>query len=158
MTIADPAGENPPVAAPITACVALSRLAGELLRAAPDLTPRLFLIHFARQAAGIDEGLDGIFDLLKGGENRIPGRGFCSEFDDGSEGQARHFAGIVDSVVRFGPDPTEWTSVNVRRDAADSPDGRLTEAAIRFADGVLQGEIALRDAEDWIRCMICCPT
>jgi len=58
-------------------------------------------------------------------------------------------------VTVFGPDRTLWLSVHVRRDAPDSPDGRLTDLGVEFATGVLEGTLPEAQAGDWIRQHVC---
>jgi hypothetical protein len=96
-----------------------------------------------------------VVGLLMGGRSRVRGGGFRPELRDHSSGQTRHFAGIARAVTVLGADRTRWVSVHVRRDAPDSPDGRLTELAIDFATGVLDGSLALDRTGDWIRERIC---
>ena len=55
----------------------------------------------------------------------------------------------------LGPRSTEWLSVHVRRDAPDSPDGRLTTLAVQFASALLGDTLATPDAGDWIREHVC---
>jgi hypothetical protein len=90
-----------------------------------------------------------------GGRNVIAGRGWRAEYSDGSRGQARHFAGIAAATLRFGPRLTRWVSVRIRRDAPDSPDGRLTDAAIEFSAAILRDDLRVPDAADWIRGRLC---
>ncbi|MGH2923415.1 MAG: hypothetical protein ACRDKH_05230, partial [Solirubrobacterales bacterium] len=86
---------------------------------------------------------------------RIPGRGFLARFDDGSAGQARHYAGIA-VARRFGDAANvRRISIDLRRDPADSPDGRLTDEAIGFANGILGGEIAVSEAPEWMLEHLC---
>jgi hypothetical protein len=120
-----------------------------------DLPPRQFLERLALEVAGIRPGWPGTLDLALGGRDVIRGRGWRPEYSDGSRGQARHFVGLAAATVRFGPGPTRWVSVRIRRDPADSPDGRLTDAAIEFAVGILHGDLSVADAADWIRGRLC---
>ena len=74
---------------------------------------------------------------------------------DRTPSQTRHFAGVARSVTILGAAGTEWLSVHVRRDAADSPDGKLTTRATEFATLLLDGSLATRDAGEWIRTHVC---
>jgi hypothetical protein len=139
------------------ACQRLAGLAGKITAQNPGLSPRDFILALGEQAAGIRRGPPGLLDLLKGGNNLLPGGGFQSEYDDGSGGQARHFIGIAVSSVTFGPKLTVWLSETVRRDPADSPDGRLTLAAIDFTRKLLNGELPTASAEQWLRDNLCKP-
>jgi hypothetical protein len=133
------------------ACLGLADLVTELVATVPAPSPRDFLVALGTEAAGIDPGPERVSDLARGGEDLLPGRGFRPEFDDGTAGQVRHFAGIATSVATLGPRYTSWWSVHVRHDHPDSPDGRLTDAAVRFAASVLDGGLPLADAAGWIR-------
>jgi hypothetical protein len=62
---------------------------------------------------------------------------------------------VARAVTVLGADRTRWLSVHVRRDAPDSPDGRLSTLAIEFASQLLDGSLATRDAGDWIRENVC---
>jgi hypothetical protein len=137
----------------VDACAALCALADRL--AGQSLSPRQFLIAFGREAAGIGAGPLWFVDAAVGGRNVLAGRGFKAELDDGSRGQARHFAGIVASVAHLGPRATRWLSIHVRRDAAVSADGRLTEEAIEFATLVGSGDLAPGVASAWLAEHLC---
>ena len=66
------------------------------------------------------------------------------------------FVALVEALVALlGAARTEWLSVHVRRDAPDSPDGRLTGLAIEFAGQLLDGTVATSDAGGWIRQHVC---
>ena len=132
-------------------CQELAGLADRLR----ELPPKEFLERLALEVAGVRPGWRGTFDLAVGGRDVIAGRGWRAEYSDGSRGQARHFAGVVAATVRFGPRRTRWVSVRIRRDAVNSPDGRLTDAAIEFSVGILHGDLPVADAADWIRGRLC---
>ncbi|MBN9389718.1 MAG: hypothetical protein J0I20_16950 [Chloroflexi bacterium] len=139
------------------ACQQLADLAEKIAGESPSLSPKEFILTLGKQAAGIRHAFWGLFDLLKGGSNLIPGGGFKPEYDDGSGGQARHFVGIAVSNLRFGPKLTTWLSETVRRDPAHSPDGRLTLAAVDFSQKLLKGELAITAAGQWLRNQLCQP-
>lgn len=100
-------------------------------------------------------GLFWPLDAGRGGSNRIRGRGFRRNVDDGTEGQARHFAGIVAVAARVGARATRWLSIHVGRDAPESADGQLTDHALDFVRLVRSGELALSDTDAWVRQTIC---
>ena len=97
----------------------------------------------ATRSAGVRRGLFWPLDAGRGGSNRIRGRGFRRQVDDGTDGQARHFAGIVAVAARHRRTSRRagWPSTS-RRDAPDSADGRLTEHALDFVRLVRSGELA----------------
>lgn len=131
---------------------------GELARVADEIDvadPREFLVELGLRVAGIPRGRSAVLALAAGGRTRIPGGGFRAELRDGTRGQARHFAGIARAVTLLGPERTGWVSVHLRRDAPDSPDGRLTSLAIGFAEALLDGSLAPAGAGDWIRANVC---
>lgn len=136
-----------------SACQRLADAADRLAVDGPE--PRAYLVALARQGADIRSGPLAVFDLLVGGRNPILGRGFRPELDDDTDGQVRHFVGVARSVTLLGAGPTRWISEHVRRDPRDSPDGRLTELAQRFARQVLDGDLAPSEAGDWIRRRLC---
>ncbi len=118
-------------------------------------TPRRFLIDLGAEVGGVRRGLFWMLDAATGGSNRVSGRGFRRHLDDGTNGQARHFAGIVAVSARIGPRLTRWLSIHAGRDAPDSADGRLTEVALEFARAIRNGELALGDSGGWIRAHVC---
>lgn len=118
-------------------------------------TPGAFLRALGHEAAGVRHGPLWPLDAGRGGSNRIRGRGFRRHVDDGTEGQARHFAGIVAVAARIGPRLTRWLSIHVGRDAPDTADGRLTDYALDFVRLVRSGELAPADADAWVRTTIC---
>jgi hypothetical protein len=134
------------------ACHRMSRLVDGL----GDLGPRELLVELGLKAASIPRSGPRVVPMLVlGGRTRIPGGGFRPEFRDRSSTQARHFAGVARSVTVFGAGTTEWLAVHVRRDPRDSPDGRLTTAAVTFAGALLDGSLAPADAGGWIREHLC---
>jgi hypothetical protein len=138
-----------------TACQQLTALAEKIAGENPALSPKEFILALGEQAAGIKGGFRGFFDLLKGGKNLLPGSGFKPEYDDSSGGQVRHFVGIAVSSLRFGPKLTVWLSETVRRDPADTPDGRLTLVAVDFSQKLLKGELPITAAGQWLRDNLC---
>jgi hypothetical protein len=136
-----------------TACQRLAGLAGQL--AGEDPAPAEFIAVLGQDAAGIRRGSRAFSDLLRGGHNRIPGGGFLARYDDGTQGQVRHFAGIAVATLFAQGSATRWISEHLRDDPAGSPDGRLTERGIDFATAVLRGKLALADTRDWIRTRLC---
>ena len=135
------------------ACEELASVADAI--AAEDPSPEDFLAELGLRIAGIRRGRLATLGLLLGGRSRITGGGFRAELRDHTATQARHFAGIARSVTLLGAVRTEWLSVHVRRDAADSPDGRLTRLAIEFAEQLLDGSLDTRGAGGWIRRNVC---
>ena len=121
----------------------------------PGWTGHDFLVELGVRVSGIGRGRMAVIGLMLGGRNRLKGGGFRRELRDHSAGQTRHFVGIARAVTVFGADRTRWVSVHVRRDAPDSPDGRLTDLAIEFAVGVLDGSLSPDRAGDWIRENVC---
>ncbi len=137
------------------ACHALIALADALVRASPVPSPRRFLCLLGTRAAGIRTGPLALIDLRNGGDDPLPGHGFRREFDDATRGQVRHFVGTARAVTVFGGRLTRWLSIHVRDDAPDSADGRLGDAAIRFAMLLLDGQLAVEDAPRWLCTTLC---
>ncbi len=138
----------------LNACQELSAVCDRIVVADPAISANDFLRALGNTVAGIDTGLEGIIDLARGGTNEIWGTGFAAEFDDGSKGQARHFAGVAAAVAIFGGRATEA----IARTFVDDPntaDGRLTEAAVEFATSLLAGDLPLPEASAWIEEHIC---
>jgi hypothetical protein len=134
-------------------CAQLADTCASVASRTPD--PRAFLRELGREAAGVRRGPFWPLDAARGGSNRIRGRGFRRHVDDGTEGQARHFAGIVAVAIRIGPRLTRWLSIHLGRDAPDSADGRLTDEALDFVRRIRSGELAPADAAAWVRSTIC---
>ena len=137
-------------------CLALAEVADQIVAADPDVSPRDFLRALGRLVAGIDPGIEGLIDLARGGSNEISGKGFRPEFDDGSAGQARHFAGTAVSVALLGSRATGLIAHTVV-DPADTPDGRLSSAAIEFANLIMDEELPVSEASGWIIDNLCAP-
>ncbi len=127
-----------------------------IVTADPEIEPRDFLRALGQVVAGIGPGVEGVFDLARGGSNEVEGRGFKPEFDDDSRGQARHFAGTAASAGMFGPRLTEIVA-HTLVDPPDSADGRLSAAAVEFARLVIDEKLPLKDASEWILDEICEP-
>lgn len=135
------------------ACDALARLVERLAVKQPS--GEALLAQMAHETAAIRPGWRGLLDLMRGGVDLIRGRGFRARFDDDSDGQARHFAGIAYSVCLIGEKLTRFVSIRIRRDAEESPDGRLTDQAIDFAKGILSSRISVAAAGSWIETHLC---
>lgn len=136
-------------------CSALVALAaGE---AVPGLAPRRFVRRLGHAGAGVRPGMLGLLDLARGGRNTLPGHGFRHELADGTGGQVRHFCGLAAACDRFGPKLTWWLSVHLRRDAPDTPDGRLTDLAIEFVGLLYRGDLDVGQADEWLRRTLCDP-
>jgi hypothetical protein len=133
----------------------MAQVADTIAAEHPDWRAHEFLVELGSRVAGIGRGRMALVALLAGGRTRIRGGGFRPELRDRSARQSRHFAGIARAVTVFGADRTRWISVHVRRDAPDSPDGRLTELAIELASGLLDGSITTDAAGEWIRTNVC---
>lgn len=138
-----------------TACQRLATLAANL--AITDGTAKEFLTDLGEQAAGIRPGRLALVDIAHDGHNVILGRGFKAEFDDGTPGQVRHFVGVARASMFGGAVLTRWISEHLRGDQADSPDGRLADQGIDFAQALLAGRVEVSAASDWIRSRLCTP-
>ena len=136
------------------ACRQLVELCGEVLEVAPDLTPREFLRTLGALVAGIDLGVMGFRQLARGGANGLVGAGFRTEYDDGTAGQARHFAGTATAAALVGDKPAELFAHHVV-DPAESIDGHLSTAALAFARLLVDGDVPLTEAGAWIAEHIC---
>ncbi|MEA9986448.1 MULTISPECIES: hypothetical protein [Subtercola] len=137
----------------MTACTKLAAAADRL--ASGGFAGRRYLVEFGREGAGIPAGPLWFVAAAAAGRNRMPGRGFSPELDDGTSGQARHFAGIVATTARVGPTATRWVSVRLRRDPGASADGRLTELALEFATLIRSGTLHPHEAGTWITTHLC---
>jgi hypothetical protein len=138
-----------------TACQRLAGLAGELAEA--NHSANEFLLDLGERAAGISRGRRALADLARGGRNRIPGKGFRRPYDDGSIGQVRHFVGARASMFG-GTSVTRWISEHLRHDPPDSPDGRLGDEGIEFAQELIAGRLELSEASHWLRTRLCRPS
>lgn len=139
----------------MTACADLVSTASRI--AATSTSSRAFFTDLGAEAGGVRRGPLWFLDAGRGGRNRIRGRGFRPHVDDGTDGQARHFAGMAAVAARIGVRPTRWLAVHVLRDAEDSADGRLTEHALELVELARTGEVTRATVAEWIRHTICEP-
>lgn len=138
-----------------TACERLALVAAGLGEKTGE--PGRLLRRLGRVAAGIHDPPRAFVDLARGGIDLIPGAGFRDRFDDGTDGQARHFAGVAVATSYGGARQARLVSIFVREDSPSSADGQLTDAAIEFARLLRGGELAAADAGDWILAKLCRP-
>jgi hypothetical protein len=138
-----------------TACERLAIVAAGLGLQTDD--PNELLRKLGRRAAGIHDPPRAFVDLARGGQDLIPGAGFRNRYNDRTAGQARHFAGIAVATTYGSESQTRLISIFVRRDPANSADGRLTDAALEFARLLRRGELQTEDAGDWILAEVCRP-
>lgn len=136
-----------------SACREVAGVAAKIAEQEPSTLE--FLRSFGRQVAGIRPPPRAYGDLARGGRNRVPGKGFLARFDDGTAGQARHFAGIAAATSFGGGNSTRVISIFVRDDPEDSPDGRLTDEGIAFASQVQAGDLELDEAPQWLLDHLC---
>jgi hypothetical protein len=136
-----------------TACERLAGLADYLADTNDSVNE--FLLDLGQQAGGISKGRRALADLARGGRNRIPGKGFRQRFDDGSVGQVRHFVGYVRASMFGGTNVTRWISEHLRNDSPSSPDGRLGDQGIKFAQDLIAGRLELSGASAWLRTNLC---
>ena len=136
-----------------SACRQLAGLAAKL--AEREDTALGFIRAFGKQAAGIRQPPRAYGDLARGGRNLIVGKGFLARYDDGSGGQARHFAGIAVATSFGGVSSTRFISIFVRDDPLDSADGRLTEEGLAFSREVLTGDLELEETPQWLLAHLC---
>jgi hypothetical protein len=127
----------------------LARVADRL--AARGLTPRRFLRALAWNVARIRPDAFGALDLARGGANRVRGKGFRREYDDGSTGQPRHFAGVAVAPLFLGDGAARWAARHVLRDVEGSPDHDLSLAALEFSRELRDGTLPVAEAGAWIR-------
>ena len=137
------------------ACAELAGVADAIAAEHPSWSGSEVLAELALRVAGIRRGRLAAVGLLLGGRSRLKGGGFRPELRDHSAGQSRHFVGTARAVTVLGARRTAWLSAHVRRDAPDSPDGRLTALAIEFATGLLDGSLAPPQSGEWIRAHVC---
>jgi hypothetical protein len=137
------------------ACEEMAQAADAITGEHPGWSGPELLDELAWRVAGIRRGRLGTVGLLLGGRSRLKGGGFRPELRDHSAGQSRHFVGSARAVAVLGARRTAWLSEHVRRDAPDSPDGRLTALAIEFATGLLDGSLAPAQSGEWIRAHVC---
>jgi hypothetical protein len=139
----------------IDSCGRLAEVADAIAAEHPEWPAHEVIVELAHRVAGISRGPLAAFGLLTGGRSKLTGGGFRPELRDHSASQTRHFVGVARAVTVLGAARTEWLSVHVRRDAPDSPDGRLSELAVGFASQLLDGSLATADAGEWIRANVC---
>ena len=136
-----------------SACRRMAGLAARL--AEGEESAVRFLRAFGREAAGIRPPPRAYGDLARGGRDLIPGRGFLTRYDDGTEGQVRHFAGIAAASTFGGGSATRFISIFFRDDPIASPDGQLTEEGIEFAERVLGGDLTPAETPAWLLENLC---
>ncbi|PPI18764.1 hypothetical protein C5D34_14005 [Rathayibacter sp. AY1B1] len=137
----------------IDACSELADRADALAAAHPR--PRAFLAAVAKDVAGIRSAPLGALDLAHGGRNRIRGKGFRGPYDDGTRGQARHFAGVAGATLYLGGPLAHLFLRTIGGDVRGSADDRLTTRAVEWSRLLRRGELAVADAGAWIRREIC---
>ena len=141
----------------LPACAALAVLAGLIAEADPSVEPRDFVERLGEQAAGIRPGVRGLADLATGGEDHLRGDGFRDDFDDGTPGQARHFAGVAAAAARLGGDLTGAASRHLLGDDAGTADAHLTHKALEFVRLLESGGLTPGTAAEWIQQQLCEP-
>jgi len=141
----------------VTACEELARTVDSIAAEQPAWPGHEVLVELAVRVADIRRGPLAAVGLLVGGRPRLRGGGFRPELRDRTASQTRHFVGVARAVTVLGAARTEWLSIHVRRDAPDSPDGRLSSLAIEFAARLLDGSLATTDAGAWVRTNVCAP-
>ncbi|WKK72439.1 hypothetical protein Q0F99_05660 [Rathayibacter oskolensis] len=123
--------------------------------AAADPRPRALIAALAEEVAGIRRFPLGLLDLARGGSDRVRGRGFHRRYDDGTRGQARHFAGVAGATLYLGGGLAHLLMRTVGGDAHGSADDRLTRRAAQWSRLLRRRELAVADAAEWIRREIC---
>ena len=139
----------------VPACAALAVLASLIVDADPSVDAGTFLERLGEQAAGVRPGVRGIADLATGGDDHLRGTGFRDELDDGTAGQARHFAGVAAAAARFGDELTDFAGRTVHGDDSGTADAKLTHKALEFVHLLESGDLTPRGAADWIRAEVC---
>jgi hypothetical protein len=135
------------------ACSALADRTDSLAASSPR--PRALIAALARDAAGIRSAPAGVLDLARGGRNRIRGRGFREAYDDGTRGQARHFAGVAGATLYLGGPLAHLLMRTLGGDASGSADDRLTRRAVEWSRLLRRGDLPVAEAGAWIRREIC---
>lgn len=135
------------------ACSALADRVDALAAASPR--PRALLAAVAREVAGIRPWPLGLLDLASGGSNRIRGRGFAQPYDDGTRGQARHFAGVAGATLHLGGPLAHLLMRTAGGDHRGTADDRLTARAVEWSRLLRRGELPVAEAGDWIRREVC---
>lgn len=123
--------------------------------ASGDPRPRALIAALAREVAGIRAFPLGLVDLAGGGTNRVRGRGFRRRYDDGTRGQARHFAGVAGATLYLGGGFAHLLMRTVGGDPRGSADDRLTERAAEWSRLLRRGDLEVAGAAEWIRREIC---
>jgi hypothetical protein len=141
----------------LSACAALAALAELIVAADPEVQPGAFIERLGEQVAGVRPGVRGLADLATGGWDHLRGDGFRDELDDGTPGQARHFAGVAAAAARFGGDLTQVAGRHLLGDGSDTADANLTEKALEFVGLLESGELVPRSAANWVRQELCGP-
>ncbi|SMH27853.1 hypothetical protein SAMN06295885_0062 [Rathayibacter oskolensis] len=139
--------------APSNACLILADRVDALAASSPP--PRALIRSVATEVAGIRPGPLGAIDLLGGGRNRIRGRGFLGPYDDGTRGQARHFAGVAGATLYLGGGLARLFLRTAGGDRKGSADDRLTRRAVEWSRLLRRGELAGSEAGEWIRREVC---
>lgn len=135
------------------ACSELTERTAALAASAP--APRALIAALAKEAAGIRSAPVGVLDLARGGANRVRGRGFRRRYDDGTRGQARHFATGAGATLLLGGPVAHVFLRTLGGDEPGSADDRLTTRAIEWSRLLRRGELSVAEAGAWIRCEIC---
>lgn len=135
------------------ACSALADRVDALAAASP--APRALIAAVAREVAGIRRWPLGLVDLASGGSNRIRGRGFEEPYDDGTRGQARHFAGVAGATLHLGGPLAHLLMRTAGGDHRGTADDRLTGRAVEWSRLLRGRELPVSEAGDWIRREIC---
>ena len=141
----------------LPACRALSVLAELIVAADPSVEPMALVERLGEQAAGIRPGVRGLADLATGGDDHLRGDGFRDDLDDGTSGQARHFAGVAAATARLGDEVTHVASTHLMGDGSDTADAQLTHKALEFVRLLESGDLTPGTAADWIRKELCGP-
>jgi hypothetical protein len=97
----------------------------------------------------------GVADLATGGDDHLRGTGFRDDLDDGTDGQARHFAGVAAAASRFGSDLTDAAATHLLRDSSGTADADLTRKALDFAHLLEARQLTPPEAAGWIRRELC---
>jgi hypothetical protein len=139
----------------LSGCAALVAVAGLIAAQDPPLEPVTFVERLGEQVAGVRPGVRGLLDLASGGRDHLRGSGFQDELDDGTSGQARHFAGVAAAAVRFGGDLTSTAARHLLGDDTRTADAQLTGKALQFVHLLDSGELTPGGAADWIRREVC---
>lgn len=137
----------------LSACEAFAEAAALIAGGSEDV--RTFLDRLGMHTAGIRPGLAGLGDLVRGGRDLLAGGGFRADFDDGTDGQVRHFAGTAVAAAKIGGNLTELLNEHARGDWKGSPDERLTRSAVEFTEQLLSGALPVSRAAEWIRERLC---